>query len=126
MRKNIGRWLAIGLAVVVAVPLLVWADKTYRPNQEIGMWTQKLPEGFIKLIRVEVVRTQGSARETFLNAAFGKNLAFENAQRKYLTSDQTMKIEWKVNAKPEGKELRILCHHGKCTLKSVAVDYKED
>lgn len=126
MNRNLRRWLTAVVVALVAVPVLVMADKNFKPNQELGAWRQTLPEGFIKSITVEVQRTQGRAKDTFLNAAFGDDLAFEGAARKYLTSDQPMKITWVVNGKPNGKEVRILCHHGKCQLKTVFVDYKED
>ncbi len=124
---SVRQWIRVLAIATVAVPLAVWAGKdnkkTYEPKAEIGQWRQTLSERVVKEIRVKVVRTQGSARETFLNAAFGDGLAFENARRAYLTSDKDMEISWKVDAAPNGKELRILCHHGKCTLKSVTVLY---
>ena len=127
MRTSLRRWMAAVVTAAVAMPLMAWADKTYRPEQEIGAWTQVLSERVVKTITVEVVRTAASQKDTFLNAAFGDGLAFENAQRKPVPAgDKPSKIVWTVNAKPNGKELRILSHHGKCKLISVAVDYKKD
>jgi hypothetical protein len=111
-------------AAALLAPAMVMAGRhLYTPKSNIGQWKQTIPEGVVKEIRAEVKRVKGS-NKTFINARFGREgKTFENGRRVYLTSGDTEKVVWKVNAAPNGKDLIINAYEGEVFLSGVAVEY---